>query len=247
MGGQQSTVQHEPIAEGSVPRVHEERLIREGLPLLRAEAERLWRRLGGQVERDELHGLGHVALIELARAYDAARGPFAPYATLRLRWAILDGVRRHSHGRVAAARARALGACELTTEADAAGAGADAAGADVEPGEQLRTLLGRHAGALAVALVAAGGDMAEAADPQEDPEQAAIRATQAAALRAAVVRLPAEQRTLIERHYFEDEQFDTIAADLGISRSWASRLHAQAVDALAATLGGPDGLGAPAA
>jgi RNA polymerase sigma factor FliA len=245
VGGQQTTAEREQGAEGSVPRVHEERLIRDALPLLRAEAERLWRRLGGQVEIDELHGLGHIALIELARAYDAARGPFAPYATLRLRWAILDGLRRHSHGRVAAARARALGASELATEADAARAEAEP-GQGGEPGEQLRALLGRHAGALCVALVAAGGDMAGAADPQEDPEQAAIRSTQAAALRAAVSRLPAEQRALIERHYFEDEPFDRIAADLGISRSWASRLHAQAVDALGTTLAGPEGAAAPA-
>jgi RNA polymerase sigma factor FliA len=246
VSGQEPTEQQQPVADDSVPRVHEERLIRDGLPLLRAEAQRLWRRFGGQVEIDELHGLGHVALIELARAYDAARGPFPPYATLRLRWAILDGVRRHSHGRVAAARARALGASERTIEADAAGALPEPEEGD-EPSEQLRALLGRHAGALAVALVAACGDMAGAADPQEDPEQAAIRATQAAALRAAVIRLPVEQRALVERHYFEDEQFDKIAADLGISRSWASRLHAQAMDTLAEALKGPDDLAGPAA
>ncbi len=34
----------------------------------------------------------------------------------------------------------------------------------------------------------------------------------------------------------QDEDFDEIATDLGISKSWASRLHAQAIEALAKAL-----------
>jgi RNA polymerase sigma factor for flagellar operon FliA len=77
-----------------------------------------------------------------------------------------------------------------------------------------------------------------------DPEQALLRAARADALREAVVQLPTEQRALVERHYFGDEPFDRIAEDLGISKSWASRLHAQAIGVLAATLRGPDAAGA---
>jgi RNA polymerase sigma factor for flagellar operon FliA len=109
-----------------------------------------------------------------------------------------------------------------------------------EPVTALRALLRAHAGALAVALVAASGDMAGATDPGEDPEQAVLRAAAAATLRKAVVQLPPEQRALVERHYFGEERFDEIAADLGISKSWASRLHAQAVGALAAALRGQE-------
>ena len=50
--------------------------------------------------------------------------------------------------------------------------------------------------------------------------------------------LPARERALIERHYFGGEPFDEIAKDLGISKSWASRLHTQAIQALAKALRG---------
>ena len=33
----------------------------------------------------------------------------------------------------------------------------------------------------------------------------------------------------MERHYYGGEPFDVIAADLGISKSWASRLHERAI------------------
>ena len=239
MNGDRSTPSGGPAGEERMHKLREERLVREGLPLLRAEAERLWRRMSRRVELEELQGLGHVALIELARDYDPSRGPFAPFATLRLRWAILDGIRRHSHGRVAAAQAKAVAASERLSEGEGEREPVEAEPTDAdEPAAALRALLRSHAGALAVALVAACGDMAGAPDPGEDPEQAVLRAARAATLRQEVVRLPAEQRTLIERHYFEDERFDHIAADLGISKSWASRLHAQAMAALAAVLRG---------
>jgi RNA polymerase sigma factor for flagellar operon FliA len=49
-----------------------------------------------------------------------------------------------------------------------------------------------------------------------------------------VARLPDErERSLIERHYFDDEQLSTIAEELGVSRPWASRLHARAIRNLA--------------
>src|SRR5512133_3968609 len=107
-----------PVA--SVTSLVERRLLAEGLPLLRTEARKLWGRLGCRLEREELEALGHEALVRLVRDYAPELGPFAPYAAKRLRWAILDGVRRDTHGRVASARAAGLRACERLGEAEAA-------------------------------------------------------------------------------------------------------------------------------
>jgi RNA polymerase sigma factor for flagellar operon FliA len=90
---------------------------------------------------------------------------------------------------------------------------------------------------LAVGLVAAAGDLATAADPGEDPEQICARVTAARELRAAVQALPERQRMLVERHYFAEQRFDHIAAELGISKSRASRLHGEAIRTLAEWLG----------
>jgi len=48
--------------------------------------------------------------------------------------------------------------------------------------------------------------------------------------------LPASERTLIERHYFGDETLEQAAASVGLSKSWGSRLHARAIDAIAKEL-----------
>ncbi|MBP6631458.1 MAG: RNA polymerase subunit sigma-70, partial [Kofleriaceae bacterium] len=43
---------------------------------------------------------------------------------------------------------------------------------------------------------------------------------------------PERERQLLEKHYFEGKNLLEAGAELGISKSWASRMHAQAVDRL---------------
>ena len=47
---------------------------------------------------------------------------------------------------------------------------------------------------------------------------------------------PDQERTLIERYYFDDVTFDQAARELGLSKSWASRLHARAIEGVAKAL-----------
>jgi RNA polymerase sigma factor for flagellar operon FliA len=211
-----------------------ERRVREGRPLLELVARRVARGLAGQVRFDDLVALGWPALYEAARSWDPSRSKFTTFAAMKVRWAILDGVRRETHGRALKGRATALAASERF--------GAAALPAEPLPDEplpddaaqaELRALLDGHAAALAFGLVAAVGDMADAVDASESPEERTARAQFAVAVRRKVAALPERERALVERHYYEGEQFDAIAKDLGISKSWASRLHAQAMKRLA--------------
>ena len=70
----------------------------------------------------------------------------------------------------------------------------------------------------------------------QSPEDEAARSELAAQVRMRVSALPERERALVERHYFGDEPFDRIAQDLGISKSWASRLHERAISQLARDL-----------
>jgi RNA polymerase sigma factor for flagellar operon FliA len=45
----------------------------------------------------------------------------------------------------------------------------------------------------------------------------------------ALAALDQRERELVRRHYFDGEPVQDIARDLGISRAWASRLHARAL------------------
>ena len=58
------------------------------------------------------------------------------------------------------------------------------------------------------------------------------RARQAARLRAALERLPERERALVLAHYQDDQTLQDAGAALGMSKSWASRLHARAIDRL---------------
>jgi RNA polymerase sigma factor for flagellar operon FliA len=55
-----------------------------------------------------------------------------------------------------------------------------------------------------------------------------------AKLREALAALPEKERVLVTKHYWEGKNLLEAGAELGISKSWASRLHAQAVERLRA-------------
>jgi RNA polymerase sigma factor for flagellar operon FliA len=215
------------------PEPHVERLFRENKALLETVARRMARRFGGAVELDDLRSLGGPALLQAAQTFDPSRAKFTTYASHKIRWAMLDGVRRETHGRSAAARALALLASERYAEGTA---DRDDPSEPPQPEEsyqgRLRELLDGHATALAAGLSAAHAKAELTPDPIETPEDRVLRADLLASVRRAVAELPDRERQLVERHYFGDEPFDAIAADLGISKSWASRLHAQAIDRL---------------
>jgi RNA polymerase sigma factor FliA len=211
-----------------------DRRLTEANELLGRVASRVARRLGKYVDVEDLEAIGREALLPIVTSWDPARADFRTYVALKLRWAIYDGLRRETHARVPAVRAVALMASERLS-------GALTPEAEAPPTEEayedrLRALLEGHAAALAVGLVAAAGDLAVVADEATGPEDRAAGSQVAVALRRAVGTLPERERALIERHYFRGEQFDAIAADLGISKSWASRLHAQAILALGRVL-----------
>src|SRR5690606_9100026 len=49
-------------------------------------------------------------------------------------------------------------------------------------------------------------------------------------VRAAIERLPEKERRLLQGYYFENKTLEEAGAEIGQSKSWASRLHARAVE-----------------
>jgi RNA polymerase sigma factor FliA len=216
------------------------RLVREGLPVLEQVARGLCRRIGGQIELDDLIALGHPALVEVARTYEPDRAKFTTYTALKVKWAILDGLRRETRGRPSMVAARAAAAAMSDRFGEAAAVVEAEAGIPVtEEGcrDRLRALLEGHAAALAIGLAADRDDTLDGiADSVDTPEESAVRAELHRDIRKAVSSLPDRERALIERHYFGDEPFDEIARELGVSKSWASRLHTGAISKLSEAL-----------
>lgn len=215
-----------------------DRLFAEGMNLLQVVARRIWRRLGRRIPIDELLAHGRAALLEVIQSYDPGRASFHVYARSKLTWAILEGVRRETRWRTELGRAMALAASEHF--ADGTREQESAREVNDEPeayARELGELLAGHAAAMVLGLVApSDGPDPPLLDEAESPEERTATAELAAAVRRAVHELPERERILIERHYYGGERFDRIAQDLGISKSRASRLHAQGIAALSRAL-----------
>jgi RNA polymerase sigma factor for flagellar operon FliA len=217
--------------------VAEADLVREGLPVAEAVSRRVARRLGGLVELNDLYSIAKIALYDVVRTYDPSRAAFAVYAASKLKWAIFDEVRRLTHGRSVAARLNAAMASERFGAAFDIELGARDEPPSIEDWQaRLSTMLAGHAAALAVGLAQSSVDVMRVADAAASPEEQAARAEIADRLRRSVEALPERERALVERHYYGGEPFEAIAEDLGISKSWASRLHERAITQLGKAL-----------
>src|SRR4051794_13880428 len=83
-----------PLAPADSPEVVE-RVTRE-FELVRIVARQLVRTMGAVLGLDELEALGRDGLLTAARTFDPDRGvPFRRWANLKIRGAIIDGVRSH--------------------------------------------------------------------------------------------------------------------------------------------------------
>jgi len=213
------------------------------LELVEIVARQVGRSIGRGIELDDLLGYGREGLLDAARRFDPSRGvPFRAYANYRVRGAIIDGVRAMSRlPRRAHERLNALAAANQYGEGAVEDAQAPAPPgqrpADAERG--LEDHLAGMATAMAMGLLTPTGrgeDGEHIGLADADPEQAVAEAELLAAVRDAIADLPPEEAELVRRHYLQGERFDHVAAELGLSKSWASRLHTRAIGRLSKRL-----------
>jgi RNA polymerase sigma factor FliA len=200
-------------------------------------------RVRDHVEFEELVSLGRTGLVEAASRYDATRGAsFATFAWYRVQGAIIDGLRKQTSlprrvwSNLVALRA-ASDYLEVQSERErGATAQGQAAPSTVEALTKVRDAIAAIRTMYLTSLDEARERGFDAVDPGDSPE-ARLRSSQLAShLRAALDSLPERERALLTKHYFEGKNLLDAGRDLGISKSWASRMHAQAVDRLRAAL-----------
>jgi RNA polymerase sigma factor for flagellar operon FliA len=219
-------------------------LVAEILPAVPVIARLVAREVGIRTDLADLCSVGNLALMEAARTFDPSRATFATYARRKLRWAMLDSVRAETYGRGIYSRARAVAGADRVAGVATAHP-PDPSLPESSHARKLRTLIAAQAAALAVGLASPFAEESTSGDGQSgalvafadpSPEDLVLRHRFSAELAAALQGLPERQRELVTRHYFKGERFDDIAASLGVSKSWASRLHAQAMETLAERL-----------
>ncbi len=203
-------------------------------------ARQMARRVGSNVPTEDLMSYGHEGLLSSARTFEADRGvPFRRWASLRIRGTMIDGLRsqgdlpRHVHRRLCA-----IAAGDRVQEA----MNEELAGSPPTRAEDADKRLASYLAGIATAMAMGflGESMSGRADDlasrAPSPEEELGRHQLMQAVRAAISDLPETERRLLDRHYFGGVSLDEAAREVGLSRSWASRLHGRAIEAIAREL-----------
>jgi len=222
------------------------KLVEAHLELPQRAAGMIYPRVRGYMEFEELVALANAGLTEAASRYDPARGAsFPTFAWYRVQGAIIDGLRRATNlprrtwARLVALRAasdylenRAEREAALAQKGAPAPSGAAALTALRDAMSAIRTM---YMTSLEALRETQGFDPPIEAEPVEEQLDASRFATR---LREAIEELPERERALMRKHYWEGKNLMEAGVELGISKSWASRLHAQAVERLRAIIDG---------
>lgn len=214
-------------------------LVEQHLSLVQAIARKVKKTLGRSIELDDLVAYGSKGLVEAAERFDARPGvAFSTFAYYRIRGAMFDGLRTmgwYSRADYARYRAEERANEYLQSHADREGAEGKLAGA-ADSAEALAAVAQLLSGVATVHITSLESaehvpDQTFAApDAGIDPGRLGKR------LREAIKTLPEKERRLMEMYYFEERTLEDAGGALGLSKSWACRLHARAVDLLRAAM-----------
>jgi RNA polymerase sigma factor for flagellar operon FliA len=211
-------------------------------PYVRSLAATVRKQFSAQLELDELIAYGQVGLLEAADRFDAKVGAnFLTFAHYRIKGAIFDGLRkmgilRGSDARSSYAAERATAYLGNLSDRDA-GLGHHGGGFDDDVRDISDAVTGL-AMVFATSLTAGEGlhpsDDSMPADQRMELEQLKTR------VKAALERLPEKERKLLQGYYFQGKTLEEAGAEIGQSKSWASRLHARAIEYLKKELADDD-------
>ena len=216
-------------------------LVKKHLALVEAIARKVKRTLGAAMEVDDLVGYGHKGLVEAAERFDGRAGvAFTTFAYYRIRGAMYDGIRAmgwYSRADYARYRAEERANQYLQNHADREGAARaqnpePAGGANPGAAETLASVAEVLSGIATIHITSleAASRVADESLPAPDAAVDSVRLSRR--VREAMTALPEKERRLMELYYFGDKNLEEAGAELGLSKSWACRLHARAVDLL---------------
>jgi RNA polymerase sigma factor for flagellar operon FliA len=218
-----------------------EALVMRHAELVKRIAYHLAGRLPASVEVDDLIQAGMLGLLEAAANYSEGRGAsFETYAGIRIRGAMLDGLRKldwapRSVHRKARAVAKAIRELESEYGREAR---------DVEVAERMGMKLSDYhrivedsAGCQISSLTTDEGEMT-LTDSSADPFRDVVDEDFRAALAEAISNLPERERLVMSLYYDDELNLKEIGAALRVSESRICQIHGQALVRLQARLAG---------
>lgn len=217
-------------------------LFNENTVLVKRIAHHLAARLPSSVDVDDLVQAGLIGLMDAARNYDPAQGAsFETFASIRIRGAMLDEIRRNDW--MPRSVHRGMRQAAAATHRIEQSKGRPATAAEVAsmldmPLSDYQRLLENAARGQIFSLdeqIENVGEprLAANADPAEKPlEQEEFRRE----LAEAIAALPEREKLLMSLYYEQELNMREIAAVFGVTESRVCQLHGQAVVRLRARL-----------
>lgn len=211
-------------------------LVESHLALVGYSVNEVLARVPSHVSRSDLMSAGAMALVRAARSFDDTKGvPFARYASLRIRGALVDELRSMdwvSRG----ARRRARTASEVSDElsgrlghtptadeiAQVMGVSVREVHAAQADGESRVLSIDAYDGAVGSLIV----------DSTVGPLDALVSAEQLEYLRAGIECLPEKLGYVVEQLFFHDRPVAELADEMGLTRSRISQLRSEALSLL---------------
>ncbi|HEX7665195.1 MAG TPA: sigma-70 family RNA polymerase sigma factor, partial [Polyangiaceae bacterium] len=168
---------------------------------------------------DDLEAFAREGLLEAARAFDAERGvPFPRWAYLKIRSAMIDGLRREATlPRRAYAQIKAMKAANDAREGAIEEESAAANETPEAANERLKTAASAMATAMAMAFLNAKSEPDREADTRDSPEDLTAEKHLLERVKAAIAEEPENARHILMRVYFGDVTLEEAGAEVGLS------------------------------
>ena len=208
-------------------------LIEQYLPYATSIASKVMQTLSSAVDFDDVMCNARLGLLEAARRVDVTLNvDFKTFAYYRIRGAIYDGLRKTGWiPRSLYARIKFEQATNEYLQYMSEKKGASARLVEDELSEVYDTV--NSLASIYVISVDASEEGSEIEDNKnKDIEQSAEFQQIKKYMKQAIESLPDKERKLVKMYYFQNKTLEDAGTDLGLSKSWTSRLHARALEIL---------------
>jgi len=203
-------------------------------------ATRIARSVPVRVDLEDLIAYGELGLAQAARDYAPDRGAeFTSFAYYRIRGAIYDGMAQMTWtSRAQYRRLRHLQMAEEVLAEDATSTPLEGCESLESGVHWLRSVTDKLVTVYLTSQSEEGSSLLDSAfeDPQATASAIVAQQEIGEQLHRLIGELPDMERRLIQAVYLDGATLQKASLALGISRSWASRTHAKALETLARSL-----------
>lgn len=218
-----------------------ESLARQHMPLVRKIAWHVHGRVSSAIEVEDLIQIGMVALVEAANSFEDRGHAFTTYATMRIRGAMIDHLRRHATiCRSAMVRRRELADVRRRLEARFGRGPSDSEMAiemNLSPADY-RTLVDDTQAMQQESLDEVYSDQSIwFADVEERADEALEREGLKQAIAGAIRTLPEREAMVLQLYFVEEMNLDEIGLTLGVGAARICQIKKAALDKVRKSLG----------